>query len=138
MLYGIAPMFEIFHWCRIEFPSLTFQKVRCNCSKTSLQCLMIWSHLTPPHKESTSLSACVLSRFSCVWLLQPYGLCPWHSLGKNTGVGFHVPIQGLFPTQGSNPHIFCLLLWQGGSLPLAPPGKQLPLDFQENLMKTDI
>jgi len=30
------------------------------------------------------------------------------------------PLQGIFPTQGSNLH---LLHWQVGSLPLAPPGK---------------
>ena len=29
-------------------------------------------------------------------------LCPWNSPGKNTGVGFHFLLQGIFPTQGSN------------------------------------
>ena len=29
-------------------------------------------------------------------------LCPWGSPGKNTGVGWHSLIQGIFPTQGSN------------------------------------
>ena len=29
----------------------------------------------------------------------------------------------LFPTQGLNPHLLCLLHWQVGSLLLAPPGK---------------
>ena len=32
-------------------------------------------------------------------------------------------LQGIFPTQGFNPHLLCLLHWQAGSLPLAPPGK---------------
>ena len=27
------------------------------------------------------------------------------SPGKNTGVGFHVLLQGIFPSQGSNPHL---------------------------------
>ena len=27
-------------------------------------------------------------------------LCPWHSPGKNTGVGCHVLLQAIFPTQG--------------------------------------
>ena len=41
--------------------------------------------------------------------LQPHGLqptrflCPWDSLGKNTGVGSHSLLQGVFPTQGQNP-----------------------------------
>ena len=42
-------------------------------------------------------------------------LCPWDSPGKNTGVGYHALIQGIFLTQGSNPHLFCLLHWQAGS-----------------------
>ena len=33
------------------------------------------------------------------------------------------PLQGIFPTQGSNLGLLCLLRWQAGSLPLAPPGK---------------
>jgi len=28
-------------------------------------------------------------------------LCPWDSPGKNTGVGCHALLQGLFPTQDS-------------------------------------
>ena len=30
-------------------------------------------------------------------------LCPWDFLGKNTGVGCHFLLQGIFLTQGSNP-----------------------------------
>ena len=33
------------------------------------------------------------------------------------------PPPGIFPTQGSNPHLLCILYWQVGSLPLVPPGK---------------
>ena len=29
-------------------------------------------------------------------------LCPWASPGKNTGVGCHVLLEGIFPTQGLN------------------------------------
>ena len=29
-------------------------------------------------------------------------LCLWDSPGKNTGVGCHTLLQGIFPTQGSN------------------------------------
>ena len=29
-------------------------------------------------------------------------LCPWDSPGKNTGVGCHFLLQGIFPTQGLN------------------------------------
>ena len=30
-------------------------------------------------------------------------LCPWNSPGKNTGVGNHFLLQGIFLTQGTNP-----------------------------------
>ena len=58
--------------------------------------------------------------------LQPHGLqparllCPWDFPGNNTGVGCHFLLQGIFPTQGSNPGLpHCrqmLLLFE-------PPGK---------------
>ena len=51
--------------------------------------------------------------------------CPWNSSGKNTGVGFHVLLQGISPTQGLKPSFLSLLHWQAGSLPLAPPGKPI-------------
>ena len=36
--------------------------------------------------------------------LQPSRLlCPWESPDKNTGVGCHALLQGIFPTQGLNP-----------------------------------
>ena len=44
----------------------------------------------------------VLSCFSHVWLsvtLWSVALCPWDSLGKNTGVGFHSHLQRIFPTR---------------------------------------
>ena len=37
--------------------------------------------------------------------------------------GLHALLQGIFLTQGSNPHLLYLLHWQVGSLPLAPPEK---------------
>ena len=48
-------------------------------------------------------------------------LCPWDFPGKNTGEACHFLLQGIFPTQGSNPGLFYLLHWQAGSLPPAPP-----------------
>ena len=60
--------------------------------------------------------------------LQPIRLlCPWDSPRKNTGVGCHALLQGIFLTQGLKPHLLCLSCWQAGSLPLAPPRK--PLQF---------
>ena len=36
----------------------------------------------------------------------PGSSCPWDSPGKNTGLGGHFLLQGIFPIQGSNP---CLI-----------------------------
>ena len=35
--------------------------------------------------------------------LQPFCLSCWNYLGQNTGVGSFSLLQGIFPTQGSNP-----------------------------------
>ena len=68
----------------------------------------------PAHVIVTSVvSNCSLPR-SCV-----HG----DSRGKNTEVGCHALLQGIFPTQESNPHLLHLLHWQADSFPLAPPGK---------------
>ena len=52
-------------------------------------------------------------------------LCPCHFPSKNTGVGCHSLLQGIFLTQGSNPHLLCLLHCQTGSLPAESLGRQL-------------
>ena len=39
------------------------------------------------------------------------------SPGKNTGVGCHALLQGIFPIQGSNPRFLVYLHWEAGSLP---------------------
>ena len=56
---------------------------------------------------------CTLSHFSCVhpfvtlWTVTRQApLHPWDSPGKNTGVGCHALLQGIFPTQGPNSHLF--------------------------------
>ena len=55
------------------------------------------------------LNTCMLSHFSHILLFVTYGLYPSRLLGprdspsKNTGVGCHFLLQGIFQTQGSNP-----------------------------------
>ena len=54
----------------------------------------------------------------------PPGYSVWEdSPGKNTGVGCHALIQGIFPSQGLNLSLSCI--GSQGSLPLMPPGKPL-------------
>ena len=74
-----------------------------------------------------AVHVCMLCCFSCVQLCPPLDFSlPGYSVngdspGENTGVGCHALLQEIFPTQGSNPHLLCLLLWHAGSLLLAPP-----------------
>ena len=66
-----------------------------------------WALETPCTKSLQPLSV------SCC----PYGLqsarvlCPWDFPGKNTGVGCHFLLQGIFPTQALNLCLLCLLHW---------------------------
>ena len=51
----------------------------------------------------TCISHSVMSDSSWHHGLEPTRLlCPWDSPGKNTGMGCHFPLQGIFPTQGLN------------------------------------
>ena len=40
-----------------------------------------------------------------LWTVAHRFLCSWDSPGKNTGVGRHFLLQGIFLTQGLNPHL---------------------------------
>ena len=73
--------------------------IKANFSVTTLTC----------KKEYIELIV-IISQYICKWhLLGSHGLypgsllCPRDSPGKNTGVGCHALLQGIFPTQGSNP-----------------------------------
>ena len=70
----------------------------------------------------SGLHAWVLRRKqSCPALFWPHGLqpsrllCPWNFPGKNTGMGCHFFLQGIFLTQGLK---LCLPHWQADSLAL--------------------
>ena len=53
------------------------------------------------------------------FIAEPPGkhLFPWNFPSKNTGVGCSALLQGIFPTQGLNACLQCLLHWQVDSLP---------------------
>ena len=88
---------------------------------------ILWTE-TPGRIQSTGLQRvahdqsylahmheCVLSRVQLSVITRPHGLepnrllYPWDSPGENAGVGCHFLLQGIFLTQGLNPH---LLRWQ--------------------------
>ena len=79
----------------------------CVCMCVCVSCSVVSYSLRPHRLKPTRL------------------LCPWNSPGKNTGVGCHALLQGIFPAQGLNPHLLSLLHWQLGSLPLVPPRKTI-------------
>ena len=57
-----------------------------------------------------------------VWLFVTLCIvCPWDSPGRNSGVGCHALLQGVFPALGWNLNFLHLLHWQVGSFPLVPP-----------------
>ena len=66
------------------------------------------------HKSGFSVSILTPCTMLCLvaqscQTLGPHGLwptrslCPWDSSGENTGVSCYALLQGIFPTQGSNP-----------------------------------
>ena len=64
-----------------------------------------------------------VQRFATPWTVAARLLCPWDFPGRNTGVGCHFLLQGIFLMQQSNLHLLRLLHWQVGSFPLVSPGK---------------
>ena len=93
-----------------------------------LQQLVLWQM---PRTEKNCHRLVHAKLLSCVWLCDPRDcslpdrlICPLGTFsGKNTGMGCHPLLQGIFPTQGPNLLLLCLLHWKVGSLPLGLPGK---------------
>ena len=65
-----------------------------------------------------SMLCSVLSNSATPWLWPTRHLCSWNLSGKNTGMGCHILLQGIFLTQWSNSHLLHLFHWQADSLPL--------------------
>ena len=61
----------------------------------------------------------VSNPFATPWTGSTRLLSPWDYPGKNTGAGCYFLLEGIFPTQGFNPHH---LHWQVDSLPLSHLG----------------
>ena len=61
----------------------------------------------------------------CLTLCDTMDYSPWNSPGQNTGVGSLSLLQGIFPTQGSNPGIEPRSpALQADSLPAEPQGPE--------------
>ena len=80
-----------------------------------------FSVLTWVSQLSALIYCCCLVAKLCPTLCNPMNVAhqaSWSSPGKNTRVGYHFLLQGIFPTQRSNLH---LLHWQAASLSLNHP-----------------
>ena len=61
------------------------------------------------HAQILLFSISVMSdSFVTPWTVAHQAPCPWDFPGKNTGVGCHFLLQGILPTQGSNPHLLSM------------------------------
>ena len=102
-------------------PSLDFSQVHWAQSSsgrlfsTCKICRICGAIFLPTSMQFANVFVRVLSHFDRVRLWQPCGLkpsrflCPWDSPCKNTRVGCHAPLQGIFSTHESNPCLLRLL-----------------------------
>ena len=70
-----------------------------------------------------------------LWTVAAMLFCPWDSAGQNTEAACHALFQGIFLTQGSNPH---LLHWQVDSLTLSHKGSPYALVCTKLLSRVQI
>ena len=72
---------------------------------------------------------CMLSLLSCarlfptLWTVAHQAFLAMEFSSQEYWIGLPCPPPGDLLTQGSNLRLLCLLNWQAGSLPPAPPGK---------------
>ena len=105
---------------------------------------LIWGCLDKSHDHWTPWSSlpylsctCMLSCFqSCPTLCDPMDCRPpdssVHGISQARILEWvAIAYFGIFVTQGLNLHLLCLLHWQAGSLPLAPPEKPQELSSFE-------
>ena len=119
---------SLVYWTTGEVPShyIIFRKDTFMCSY--LNCLAL-SYMQSSLLVVNYAVLCLVAQ-SCPTLFNPMDYSPQGSSvhedspGKNTGEGCHALLQGIFPTQGLNLRLLCLLHWQAGSLPLAPPASK--------------
>ena len=118
-----------------KVPSLETSR---NRSKTLLHLLLTMGETRVCVCVCAHVCVCTLHHSVMSDSLRPIGLsptkllCPWDSPGRNTGVGGHALLQGIFPTQGLNLFLFYLLHWQVDYLPLRPLGSPISIVLQIN------
>ena len=79
-----------------------------------------------------SVASVTSTSFLLLWTVAARLLCPWDFPGKNTGVGCHVLLQGIFLTQGSK---LCLLHCTQILYPLSHLGTVMVMCKQVKMMR---
>ena len=80
------------------------KKQRHSCHKNQDNWYLWWKGKVKTWNCSLLSRAWLFENTPGFWtIVRQAPLCPWNSPGKNTGVGCHSFLQGLLPTQGSNP-----------------------------------
>ena len=130
-IWHVLPFVDMWVWLpqkmSLERALGEWTRIKVQCQSSLQHCLQQSGHGKQPKCPST-VCACMLSRFSRVWLFST----PWtvaRQAPLSMGVsrqeywsGLLCPPPGIFPTQGSNLCLLHLLHWRAGSLPPAPPG----------------
>ena len=87
-------------WLILDLDELACKELCCEST--------LAKHRKHYHNYSCVYS-CVLSEHTALTLCDPVDCSPPHSSVKNTGVGCHFLLQGIFPAQGLKPCLPCLL-----------------------------
>ena len=74
----------------------------CVCARVRV-CVCVRVCACAAHARVKSLQLCLT--LSTLWTIAIRLLCPWVSLGKNTGGGCNFLLQGIFLMKGSKPHL---------------------------------
>ena len=118
----------------VLWPNIQCMRLNIPCALKRINILLLYVECQSNVYQFNSNHSMCVHTFSHILLFVGCArlLCPWYFPGKNTGVGCHFLLQEIFPTQGSNPHLLCLLHWQADSFSPAPPVKpQMWVQYQQ-------
>ena len=83
----------------------------------------LWRGMKQRKEEHQDVCACCHNLlFVILWTITRQAPLSMGFSRQESWSGLHALLQEIFLTQGENLHLFCLLHWQVGSSPLAPPG----------------
>ena len=102
----------------VLWPNIQCMRLNIPCALKRINILLLYVECQSNVYQFNSNHSMCVHTFSHILLFVGCArlLCPWYFPGKNTGVGCHCLLQGIFPTQGLNPRLLCLLHLQVGSL----------------------